>query len=264
MRSGSRLHAVGVFLAIGSIALLGSARAYEVFHGPTELIYSDPEKAAPGYLLLPSWPRIERYEYIYLINLEGEVVHMWKTVPPEYEGQGYILEKTARMTEKGSIVVGLSTDAHSYQGQRVLQELDWDGNLAWAFSDPREGYLYHHNFKRIWNNHLNDWTIIFTSQFPMTQEQAVAAGADPSVEWDAAPEGEVVWEYIVPVMAGLEEGATPSEVFKKTMSDKDDNAVFTAHWIAPDHPGLAGRDLTPKGKITDIMLLDRDSTRRQN
>ena len=106
MRNGSRLHALGVFLAIGSIALLGSARAYEVFHGPTELIYSDPEKAAPGYLLLPSWPRIERYEYIYLINLEGEVVHMWKTVPPEYEGQGYILEKTARLTEKGSIVVG--------------------------------------------------------------------------------------------------------------------------------------------------------------
>ena len=503
MRSGSRLHAVGVFLAIGSIALLGSARAYEVFHGPTELIYSDPEKAAPGYLLLPSWPRIERYEYIYLINLEGEFVHMWKTVPPEYEGQGYILEKTARMTEKGSIVVGLSTDAHSYQGQRVLQELDWDGNLAWAFSDPREGYLYHHNFKRIWNNHLNDWTIIFTSQFPMTQEQAVAAGADPSVEWDAAPdgvvevdmdgnvvwewlsldhviqdvnpdwpnygvlsenpgrfdlnwgpglsgdfihqnaldyhrekdqivvnndrmgelyvidhggtfvvgdfeaskalaagpagdiifrwgnpalydsgeapsfdpdgdvssegdrmlfhhhdtqwikdglpgagnflifdngsrraggyfsvllevnpydgaypdapylpemeaggpanqivwsfqsvnpnsfysrnisgtqrlangntlgvagraghifqvtpEGEVVWEYIVPVMAGLEEDATPSEVFKKTMSDKDDNAVFTARWIAPDHPGLVGKDLTPMGRITDIMLAD--------
>ena len=118
---------------------MGPPYGYEVFHGPTELVYSDPDKAAPGYLLLPSWPRIERYEYIYLINLEGEVVHMWKTVPPGYEGQGYILEKTARLTEKGSIVVGLSTDAH---------------------------------------------------------------------------------------------------------------------WIAPDHPGLAGRDLTPLGKITDIMTRD--------
>ena len=57
-------------------------------------------------------------------------------------------------------------------------------------------------------------------------------------------------------MAGLEEDATPSEVFKKTMSDKDDNAVFTAHWIAPDHPGLVGKDLTPMGKITDIMSAD--------
>ena len=38
----------------------------------------------------------------------------------------------------------------------------------------------------------------------MTQEQAVAAGADPSVEWDAAPDGvvevdmdgNVVWEWL--------------------------------------------------------------------
>ena len=204
MRNAKRLKGICLLIAIGSIALVGSTRAYEAFHGPTELIYSDPEKTAPGYLLLPSWPRIEEYEYSYLINLDGEVVHMWKTVTPEYEGQGYLLEKTSRFTEKGSIIQGLSTDAHSTQGQRVLQELDWDGNLVWAFSDPREGYLYHHNFKRIWNNHLNDWTIIFTSLFPMTQEQAVAAGADPSVEWDAAPDGvvevdmngNVVWEWL--------------------------------------------------------------------
>ena len=37
------------------------------------------------------------------------------------------------------------------------------------------------------------------------------------------------------------------------MSDADDNAIFTAQWIAPDHPGLVGKDLTPQGKITDIM-----------
>ena len=166
MRNDRRLKGIGFLLVIGSIALVGSTRAYEAFHGPTELIYSDPEKAAPGYLLLPSWPRIGEYEYSYLINLDGEVVNMWKTVTPEYEGQGYLLEKTSRFTEKGSIIQGLSTDGHTTEGERVLQELDWDGNLVWAFSDPREGYLYHHNFKRIWNNHLNDWTIIFTSRFP--------------------------------------------------------------------------------------------------
>ncbi len=86
------------------------------------------------------------------------------------------MEKTARFTEHGSIIQALSTASHQYEGVRVLQELDWDGNLVWEFSDPREGYRYHHNFKRIWNNHLNDWTIIFTSSIPMTQEQAVAAG----------------------------------------------------------------------------------------
>lgn len=489
--------------AAGSIVLPGFTSAYETFNGPTELIYSDPEQAAPGYLLLPSWPRHEDYEHTYLLNLDGEVVHMWKTVPPEYEGRGFVLEKTARLTEKGTIVQGLSTAGHTTEGERVLLELDWDGNVVWAFSDPRKGYLYHHNFKRIWNNHLDDWTIIFTSMFPMAQEQAVAAGADPSVQWEASPdgvvevdmdgnivwewwsldhviqdvnpdwpnygvlsenpgrfdlnwgpglsgdfthqnaldyhrekdqivvnndrmgeiyvidhggtfvagdfeaskalaagpagdiiyrwgnpalydsgeapsynpdgdatsegdrllfhhhdiqwikdglpgggnflvfdngsrragayysvllevnpydgaypdapylsevdaggpanqivwsfravhansfysenisgvqrlangntlgiagrqghvfqvtpEGEVVWEYINPVMSSVPDGAVPSEVFRKDMTDKDDNRIFTAHWIAPDHPGLAGRDLTPIGKITDIMLGD--------
>lgn len=42
----------------------------------------------------------------------------------------------------------------------------------------------------------------------------------------------------------------------KVMTDKDYNRIFTAHWIAPDHPGLAGRDLAPIGNITDIMLGD--------
>ena len=37
------------------------------------------------------------------------------------------------------------------------------------------------------------------------------------------------------------------------MSDADDNSVFTAHWISSDHPGLAGKDLTPQGKITDVL-----------
>lgn len=75
------------------------------------------------------------------------------------------------------------------------------------------------------------------------------------------PEGDVVWEYINPVMSSVPEGAEPDEVFKRTMTDRDDNRIFTAHWIAPDHPGLAGRDLTPLGKITDIMLSTSDEFR---
>jgi hypothetical protein len=500
MRNAKSLNGLSLSLAVFSAVLLSSAAAYESFNGPTEMIYSDPSRVAPGYLLFGSWPHLEEYEYSYLVDTNGDVVHKWKTITPEYEGRGFFLEKTVRMTETGSIIQGISNAGHRYEGERAVQELDWDGNLVWEFIDPREGYLYHHNFKRIWNNHLNDWTIIYTAQFPMTQAQAVAAGADPSVQWEAAPDGvvevdrngnvvwewwsldhviqdknpawpnygvlaehperfdmnwgggirgdfthqnaldynqtldqivvnndrmgelyvidhggtfvvgdfeagkalaagpkgdiiyrwgnpglydsgedpsynpdgniasegdrllfhhhdtqwikeglpgagnflifnngsrgagayrselievnpyagtypnapylsevdaggtakqmvwnfisrnansfyshnisgvqrlangntlglagrqghafqvtpdgDVVWEYIVPVMVGLPEGATPHQVFKKTMSDADDNSIFTATWIAPDHPGLVGKDLTPQGKITDIM-----------
>jgi hypothetical protein len=167
------------------------------------VVYSDPEQVAPGYLLFAAWAQNEAHEFIYLVDVDGNVVHRWYAIPPVYEGQGHSIANTARFTETGSIVTGLSTARQRDEGDRRLLELDWDGNLIWNFSDPRDGYRYHHVFKRIWNNHLNDWTVIFTSMIPMTQEQAVAAGADPSVEWDAGPDGvvevdmngNVVWEW---------------------------------------------------------------------
>ncbi len=203
MRNETRHRVAVILVAAGSAVAINSAAAYEAFHGPTELVYSDPAKVASGYLLFAAWAQNEDHEYVYLIDTDGNVAHRWKAITPEYEGRGYSIEKTAQMTETGSVILGLSTAGHNYRGERVLLEIDWSGNLVWEFSDPREGYLYHHDFKRIWNNHLNDWTIIFTSRIPMTQEQAVAAGADPSVQWEAAPDGvvevdrdgNVVWEW---------------------------------------------------------------------
>jgi hypothetical protein len=192
-----------VMLVTGFVVSIGSAAAYESFHGPTELIYSNPDKAASGYMLFSTLHQLEEHQYTYLVDIDGNLVHKWKTITPDYEGRSFTMEKTARLTETGSIIQGLSTDRHAYRGERALQELDWDGNLIWDFSDPREGYRYHHNFKRVWNNHLNDWTIIFISRMPMTQERAVEAGADPAVEWDAAPDGvvevdmngNIVWQW---------------------------------------------------------------------
>ncbi len=187
MQNKDTLKIRSLLVAMGSVALFSSASSYEAFHGPTEVIYSDPEKTASGYLLFSTWPGVDAHEYTYLVDTDGSVVHKWKTITPEYEGRGYSMEKTARLTETGNLIQGLSTAGHVYEGERALQELDWEGNLVWDFSDPREGYRYHHNFKRIWNNHLNDWTIIFTSRFPMTQEQAVAAPPVPIIRETTSP-----------------------------------------------------------------------------
>ena len=111
MRNEKSLKGFSLSLAMASTVLLSSAAAYESFNGPTEMIYSGPSRVAPGYLLFSSWPRQEEYEYTYLVDTEGNVVNMWKTVPPVYEVHGYILEKTARMTETGSIIQGLSNAA---------------------------------------------------------------------------------------------------------------------------------------------------------
>ncbi len=59
MRNEKRLKHVGLLLAIGSVVLFGSASAYEAFNGPTEVVYSDPEKVAPGYLMFSAWSRLD-------------------------------------------------------------------------------------------------------------------------------------------------------------------------------------------------------------
>jgi hypothetical protein len=71
--------------------------------------------------------------------------------------------------------------------------------------------------------------------------------------FQVTPDGEVVWEYTVPVMDSVSPDAALEDIYKKVISDTDHNWTFAARWYPPDHPGLAGRDLTPKGNITDIL-----------
>ena len=57
----------------------------------------------------------------------------------------------------------------------------------------------------------------------------------------------MVWQYVNPMVRGgiLAQGELPG----KDMRGHLWNAVFKVHRYAPDYPGLAGRDLTPKGVI---------------
>jgi uncharacterized protein (TIGR03437 family) len=58
---------------------------------------------------------------------------------------------------------------------------------------------------------------------------------------------EIVWQYVNPVVpeGPLLQGQTPALDVKS----HNQNAVFKVQRYAPDYPGLAGRDLTPKGFI---------------
>ncbi len=61
---------------------------------------------------------------------------------------------------------------------------------------------------------------------------------------EVTADGQLVWEYINPV---AREGAVKvlGDVLPMT------NSVFRAYHYAKDHPALRGRDLTPKGTITE-------------
>jgi len=65
--------------------------------------------------------------------------------------------------------------------------------------------------------------------------------------FEVTSSGEKVWHYVNPVVdtGPLTQGETPS----LDVRGHNYNAVFKIHRYAPDYPGLAGRDLTPRGVI---------------
>ena len=76
-------------------------QAYEAFQGPSEVIQYDPDKAFNGYTLFSPF----RGKNTYLIDMEGNVVHMWPY--PEWAITGdEAVEKHARLLEDGTLVRG--------------------------------------------------------------------------------------------------------------------------------------------------------------
>jgi len=65
--------------------------------------------------------------------------------------------------------------------------------------------------------------------------------------FEVTPGGETVWQYVNPMVHGgiLAQGELPGKDVRGHLW----NAVFKVHRYAPGYPGLAGRDLTPKGVI---------------
>ena len=95
----------------------------------------------------------------------------------------------------------------------------------------------------------------FFSAFAAGQQRlpggnTLIAEAQSGLIFEVTPEGEVVWEYVNPVTStgpvarndSVPIGPTPNPGIR-------DNSIFRADRYAPDHPGLQGKDLSPKGVL---------------
>lgn len=69
--------------------------------------------------------------------------------------------------------------------------------------------------------------------------------------FEVTPEGEVVWEYINPVGDRTGEAYGIFATMADSASDRT-NSLFKCARYPVDYPGLAGRDLSPLGKITEL------------
>ncbi len=81
--------------------------------------------------------------------------------------------------------------------------------------------------------------------------------ARPGRMVELTPDGEVVWEYVNPVTWG-------GEIVKTLITANPDHQNVANYWSplrwAPDFPGLAGKDLSPKGLITQFHGIADESS----
>ena len=105
--------------------------------------------------------------------------------------------------------------------------------------------------KPVWHYEAKNRTDFFSSEISGAHRlpngnTLICAGIVGNL-FEITPTGEMVWQYVNPMVRGgiLAQGELPG----KDMRGHLWNAVFKVHRYAPDYPGLAGRDLTPKGVI---------------
>jgi hypothetical protein len=177
------------------------------------------ERAYPGFTLFA--PHFEESRIVYLIDLQGEVVHTWRMpYPPGLSG--YLTERgtllyNGRTRESGSL------SRFPFKGGVVL-EADWNGKVLWEVRHPD----HHHPGILLSNGNVllnclgrvpaeiarrvkggaEDHNLPSALYAPQSQEDAGVMYADYLAE--LTPAGETAWEWrswehLDPVADGIAE-----------------------------------------------------------
>jgi hypothetical protein len=151
----------------------------------TETRFWDKSNAYDGYTLFAGGGKT------YLVDMEGRIIKTWN------------IGTNPRLSEQGTIIDATKSDPSGFTG---WQELDWNGNVIWSYTEKRSGYAPHHDFKKIYNKKLGAYTFIYIANKTVTQQQCLDAGCDPinsnsykTAQMDAIVEvdlsGNVIWEW---------------------------------------------------------------------
>ncbi|MBW1914034.1 MAG: hypothetical protein JRI86_03765 [Deltaproteobacteria bacterium] len=136
---------------------------------------------------------------------------------------------------------------------RVLEINPYDGPMKDGKYVPlmEGGFNYNHVSNQIvWSYQSVDYTSFYSdygssaNRLPNGNTYVTASGGGQMFQ--ITPNGELAWEYINPCT---------TEGIKKIIIDpppRDYNASGFSWMYSPDHPALKGRNLTPKGTITEL------------
>jgi len=130
--------------------------------------------------------------------------------------------------------------------------LDASGKNTGSYVNPPDaGYGNRNNSNQIvWSYSSNMQTSFYSVGGAGAQRQAngntLICSARQGHIFEVTSDKEVVWEYIVPV-------GTRGVVKERYDSDGQNFRAFRAYRFSPDFPAFKGKDLTPKGKITELF-----------
>lgn len=163
------------------------ARAVQRAEPTVGLITNLPE-SAQGYTLLNSY----LHQTVYLIDNLGREVHTWK-MPGKRLAYSELLES-------GNLLVRFRDPVRPPHHDPHIAELSPTSNIVWSYNT----YSIHHDLLKMPNGN-----VLLLKEAQMTQEEAIAAGADPKyltpaglsydhlieIKATGPDSGEIVWEW---------------------------------------------------------------------
>ena len=168
--------------------------------------------------------------------MEGRVCHRWQN--DEGICYGYLLDNGHLLLR----TQGAGGPPSENDPENAILELDWDGNLVWAYRNP----MVHHDFERLPNGNT-----------------LICEGA-PGRLFEVTPDKEIVWEYINPFVVQRRsrlipqtKAGTQQAISVAATNTEWANSVFRAHRYGADHPALQGKNLEPDSHANLSRLYTR-------
>jgi len=197
---------------------------------PHGLTINDPSKAYQGYTLYC----VGGLSKIFVLDMEGNEIHTWD-VPD--------MDSVVKPLPNGRILTSIKN--------KVLAEIDWEGNVKWEYKLPSFLSVIHHDFQRLPNGN----TIILVAkikQFPKIAPDEIRD--DQIIEVN--PAGEIVWRWSTAKhydQLGLSDEAR--EIIRKGEAPRD---VFHSNSIQSLPPNQY-EATDPRFKTGNILVSQRET-----
>ena len=161
-----KIPGVLLFAVLFTTAFWGSALAYEAIVGPTGVLKYDKAKSYGGYTLFAPMVKCKT---TYLIDMEGNVVHTWKS---EYTPGAYAMLLPNGNLLRGGVMKKKPVAIGGAAG--IIQEIDWNGKVVWEYKLDTPTEIQHHCFWRMpsGNTLILAWEAKSIDEF-------IAKGRDP-------------------------------------------------------------------------------------